>query len=118
MALFDRLAESRIEEALARGELDDLPGAGKPLDLDDAALVPDDVRAMLRVMKNAGLVPPEITDRREAHALSETLARTDDDAARAVALRKLRALELRIAAARPGASLDPAYRSRVLARLR
>lgn len=118
MALFDRLAESRIEEALARGDLDDLPGAGRPLELGDDALVPEEVRAMLRVMKNAGLVPPEIADRREAHELAETLARTDDDAARAVALRKLRALELRIAAARPGATLAPAYRSRVLARLR
>lgn len=118
MALFDRLAESRIEEALARGDLDDLPGAGQPLELGDDSLVPEDVRAMLRVMKNAGIVPPEITDRREAHELSEILARTDDDAARAVALRKLRALELRIAAARPGATLDPAYRSRVLAKLR
>lgn len=118
MALFDRLAESRIEEALARGDLDGLPGAGRPLDLDDAALVPEDVRAMLRVLKNAGVVPPEITDRREVHEISEALARCDDDAARVAALRKLRALELRIAAARPGAVLDPAYRSRVLARLR
>jgi len=118
LALFDRLAESRIEEAVARGDLDDLPGAGRPLDLDDAALVPEDVRAVLRVMKNAGLVPPEITDRREAHELSEVLASCGDDATRTAALRKLRALELRIAAARPGATLNPAYRSRVLARLR
>lgn len=30
------LAERRIREAMARGEFDDLPGAGKPLDLRDA----------------------------------------------------------------------------------
>jgi hypothetical protein len=118
MALFDRLAESRIEEAVARGDLDDLPGAGRPLDLDDAPFVPEELRAMLRVMKNAGLVPPEILDRRDAYEIAETLARCGDDAGRSTALRKLRALELRIAAARPGATLDPAYRSRVLARLR
>jgi len=40
LALFDRLAESRIEEAIARGDLDGLPGVGRPLALDDAALVP------------------------------------------------------------------------------
>lgn len=118
MGLFDRLAESHIEEALARGDLDDLPGTGRPLDLDDAPFVPEELRAMLRVMKNAGLVPPEIVDRRDAQALAESLAHCDDDATRTTALRKLRALELRIAAARPGATLDPAYRSRVLARLR
>ena len=118
MGLFDRLAESRIEEALARGDLDDLPGTGRPLDLDESPFVPEELRAMLRVMKNAGLVPPEIVDRRDAQALAESLACCDDDAARTAALRKLRALELRIAGARPGATLDPAYRSRVLARLR
>ena len=35
LTLLDALAEARIEEAIARGELDGLPGAGRPLVLDD-----------------------------------------------------------------------------------
>jgi hypothetical protein len=60
MFLFELLAERKIEEALARGELDDLPGAGEPLDLDDDALVPEDLRMAYRILKNAGFVPQEV----------------------------------------------------------
>jgi len=40
MDLLDQLTESRIAEAMARGDFDDLRGAGRPLELDDDALVP------------------------------------------------------------------------------
>ena len=49
------LAERRIEEAIARGEFDNLPGAGRPLDLDDEdPLWPEEVRMARRILKNAG----------------------------------------------------------------
>ena len=51
---------NKIAEAIARGELDDLPGAGRPLELDDDALVPEDLRLAYRILKNAGYVPPEV----------------------------------------------------------
>ncbi len=35
MYLLDNLAERRIVEALERGDFDHLPGAGKPLTLDE-----------------------------------------------------------------------------------
>jgi hypothetical protein len=60
MALFDLLAERKIAEAVSRGELDDLPGAGRPLELDDDASVPEDLRVAYRILKNAGFVPPEV----------------------------------------------------------
>jgi len=53
------LAERRIEEAIARGEFDELPGAGRPLELDDDPLVPEDMRVACRILKNAGYVPAE-----------------------------------------------------------
>ncbi len=59
------LAERKIEEALARGELEGLPGAGRPLDLDDDRLVPEELRMAFRVLKNAGLVPPELEPARK-----------------------------------------------------
>ena len=53
------LAEKAIEDAIARGELDDLPGAGRPLELDDDALVHEELRLAYRILKNAGYVPAE-----------------------------------------------------------
>lgn len=50
MFLFELLAERKIEDALARGEFDDLPGAGRPLALDDDALVPEELRLEARYL--------------------------------------------------------------------
>jgi hypothetical protein len=52
MLLFDLLAERKIDEAISRGELDDLPGCGAPLALEADPLVPEDLRAVYA--KNAG----------------------------------------------------------------
>jgi hypothetical protein len=46
--------EARIEEAMPRGEFDALPGADRPLVLDDDRLAPEELRAAYRVLKNAG----------------------------------------------------------------
>lgn len=54
------VVESRILQARENGEFDNLPGKGKPLEFDDDALVPEEVRAAYRVLKNAGYVPPEL----------------------------------------------------------
>ena len=54
------MAERKIAEAVANGELDNLPGAGKPLELDDDALVPEELRMAYRVLKNAGYAPAEV----------------------------------------------------------
>ena len=58
--MLDFIAEQKISEAVAKGELDDLPGAGQPLDLGDDALIPEELRLAYRILKNAGFVPPEI----------------------------------------------------------
>lgn len=55
MLVLEVLAEKKIAEAAERGELDDLPGAGRPLALDDDALVPEEMRMANRILKNAGL---------------------------------------------------------------
>jgi hypothetical protein len=74
MILLDALAEKRIREAIEQGEFEDLPGAGKPLALDDDALVPEELRAAYRLLKNAGFVPPELENRREIRELEQLLA--------------------------------------------
>ena len=57
--MLDFLAEQKLAEAVSRGEFDDLPGAGKPLDLEEDPLVPEDLRMAFRILKNAGYVPQE-----------------------------------------------------------
>jgi len=42
--MFHLIAERKIEEALARGELANLPGEGRPLELDDDA--PGEIRQL------------------------------------------------------------------------
>lgn len=68
--------ERAIREAQERGEFDDLPGAGRPLDLGD----PDDplwwVRKKLAAedLDLSAVVPPAIALRKEAAGFPESLA--------------------------------------------
>jgi hypothetical protein len=91
---FDFIAEQRILQAIARGDFDDLPGAGKPLAIDDDPLVPIATRLAHRILKNAGFVPLEILDRREIARL-EAVLHTLDAVERERALVKLALLRTR-----------------------
>ena len=101
LPLLDALAEKQIREAQARGEFDALPGAGAPLALDDAALVPEELRAGYRLLKNAGYVPPELAAHGEIREV-EALLRAADDDTRGHLLARLHFLLLRAPLARRG----------------
>lgn len=73
MWLIDLWAERHILEAQKKGDLDNLPGEGQPLVLDDDSFVPESLRAGYRLLKNAGCLPPELEQRREALELHELL---------------------------------------------
>jgi hypothetical protein len=73
MLVLDLLAEQRIREAQERGEFDGLPGAGAPLALDDDALVPEELRAGYRLLRNAGFAPPEVEALREIAQMGQML---------------------------------------------
>ena len=111
----DSVVEARIERAIERGELNDLPGQGSPLCLDDDACVAPELRLAYRILKNAGFVPDEIELRREIMGLAVLIDATEGaERSRAIARRDwLRArLALR---GRGGASLlqHPEYAERV-----
>jgi hypothetical protein len=107
--MLDFLAEQKLEEAVSRGELDDLPGAGRPLELDDDRLIPEELRVAYRILKNAGYIPQELETLGEIGALERLIAETADDAARARAVKKLALLKTRI---------EARYNEKALARLR
>jgi len=73
-----RIAEEKIREAMARGEFDNLPGAGKPLALEDDSMVPEDLRVPYKVLKNAGCLPPELEMRKEIVTLKILISAIED----------------------------------------
>ncbi len=119
MFLIDRLAEEKIRQSIKRGDLDNLPGCGEPLQLDDDSHVPAELRAAYRLLKNAGFVPPEIEWRREMAEIESLLAQTES--ADSNRIRK-RLLMLRLQLERSGKSaeglwLESAYRERLAKKL-
>ena len=95
--MLDFLVELRIQEAVSRGELANLPGEGRPLELDDDALIPDELRAAYRILKNAGYVPPEVEAFTEIAQLEALVtSQAEDAAARSKAARKLALLRTKI----------------------
>ena len=109
MSAWDAIVEAKIAEAQSAGAFDDLPGAGKPLNLDDDRLVPEDVRMAYRILKNAGFVPPEVQALNDIATLERFVNQQEvDAAARAKAVRKLALLRTRI---------ESAYCDKTLAKL-
>jgi len=78
-----RIADRRIEEAMAEGKFDNLPGMGKPLDLEP---MPADENARLmwwalRIMKQNDFTPDEVVYRKQIDGLLEQIGRLTDEAA-------------------------------------
>ena len=112
------IAEQRIQEAAARGDLDDLPGAGRPLVLDDDRLVPEELRMAYRILKNAGFVPPEVQSLKEIGELERLIQSLDDGEERTLAQRKLRLLRMQMDVSRSGSlQLEADYYDKVVQRL-
>jgi hypothetical protein len=68
---FDKIVEAIIQEAMARGEFENLSGRGKPVDLTEYFNTPEDVRVAQAMLKNAGMVPVEIDLLHEIATLKE-----------------------------------------------
>ena len=97
MWLLDQWAERHIIDAQRKGEFEDLRGAGQPLVLDDDSHVPDELRAGYRLLKNAGCLPPELEQRKEAIQLLDLLKGLwQDDPQYQEVSRRLSLLELKL----------------------
>ena len=57
---FERIVEAIIQEAMERGEFDNLPGKGRPIDLSEYFETPEDVRLANSILKNAGMTSREV----------------------------------------------------------
>jgi len=96
MICFQRIAERRIEKAIRDGVFDDLPGAGKPLKLEDDSHVPEDLRIAYKILKNANFVPPEVSLRKEIAKAEDLLAGMEDTKTKYRQLKKLNFLIMKL----------------------
>jgi hypothetical protein len=71
---WERIAENRIREAMQQGEFDNLPGAGKPIDLDGYFKLPEHLRVAFSILKSANCVPAEVEMLNEIAALEQRLS--------------------------------------------
>jgi hypothetical protein len=67
------IAERKIQEAIKNGELDNLPGKGKPLQLDDDSGIPEELRLAYKILKNADCLPPELELKKDIVQLRDLL---------------------------------------------
>ncbi|HLF73455.1 MAG TPA: DUF1992 domain-containing protein [Anaerolineales bacterium] len=76
---FDRIVEAIIQEAMERGEFDNLAGKGKPIDLTEYFETPEEVRMAYSVLKSAGITPREVDLLKEIARLKETLEQAPNE---------------------------------------
>jgi hypothetical protein len=101
-AALERLAEERIRDAIQRGEFDNLPGRGKPLNLEDERHIPDDLRLAYKILKNAGCLPPELELKKEISKAEELLSSMEDEGEKYRHLQKLNFLIMKLNEMRKG----------------
>jgi hypothetical protein len=97
---YEKIVEDRIKKAQRRGEFDDLPGAGKRLELTDDRHIPEDLRLAYKILKNADFLPPEIELKKEILRTEDLLTTMHDEAERYRTLKKLNFLIMKLNAAR------------------
>ena len=61
----------QIQEAMERGDFDDLPGKGKPQQFEDNPLIPHEVRMANQILKDNGFAPRWIEVDKEIRGESE-----------------------------------------------
>ena len=93
---FEKIAEKKIREAMDNGEFDDLPGKGKPLDLEDDRHIPQDIRLAHKILKNANCLPPELEMRKEILSIEELLDGVRDTKEKYRQIKKLNYLIMKL----------------------
>ncbi len=93
-----KLANDQIADAIARGVLDNLPGMGKPLEIEEPPpfVSREDWITMKVLFKDAGILPPEVELMRETAQLREELKGDLLPEARAAKVKELREKELKV----------------------
>jgi hypothetical protein len=70
--------EKLIDEWVAQSAQEQLPGKGKPLDLEEYFRWPEEKRMGYSLLRNAGCVPPEVGLLQEIDSLKQSIDRCTD----------------------------------------
>ncbi|MGE7884241.1 DUF1992 domain-containing protein [Bacillus sp. NPDC094077] len=74
MDVFLNIAEEKIRQAIRNGDLDNIPGKGKPLQLEDLSMVPPELRMSYKILKNAGMIPAEMELQKDILKIEDLIA--------------------------------------------
>ncbi len=73
MDLLREIAEKKIREAMEEGKFDNLALKGQPIPLEDYSRVSEELRVGFKILKNAGVLPPEMELRKEIVTLQDLI---------------------------------------------
>jgi DnaJ family protein C protein 28 len=73
MSKWEDLVEKKIRDAMRAGEFDNLPGRGRPLNLDENPFEDPSMRMAHRMLRNNGFTLPWIEERKEIDAAVDAL---------------------------------------------
>lgn len=99
---FDKIVEERIRSAQLRGDFEKLAGSGKPLNLNDDAHIPEDLRLAYKILKNADMIPPEIELKKEILRTEDLLRGMNDEGEKYRTIKKLNFLIMKLNNMRTG----------------
>ena len=91
-----RLVERKIQEAMERGEFDNLPGQGKPLLLEEDSHIPEELRVAYKILKNADCLPPELEAKKEIRQMEDLLVNIPDEKERYKLIKKINYMIMRL----------------------
>ena len=98
MSTLDDEIARHLEEARASGELETAKGYGRPLpEIEGWGETPEALRMPFKILRDAGVPPPEIEMFHERARLRSQLDSCTDDDTRATLVRRLSELEQKIA---------------------
>jgi hypothetical protein len=95
MDFLNKIVEERIQKAQEEGVFDNLPGKGKPLQLDDDSCIPEDLRLAYKILRNSNCLPIEMELRKQIFSLRQLLDAAVDPETRCDLRRQLNLLVLR-----------------------
>ena len=117
---FEEIVEQRILKAQENGDMDDLPGTGKPLTFEDEN-VPEELRLSCKILKNSGFLPPELTLKKQIRHTEDLLEKLEPDSPeRGKVQKKLNFLFTKLNTMRGTSRMSPmleVYRDNIIKRM-
>lgn len=97
------VAERKIEQALEEGQLDNLPGMGRPLGIEDVSHLPPELRMAYTILKNGGYIE-KTPEAGNIVSTRELLERCPDEGQTYGKMQRLKVMLGRVKRAQEGAS--------------